>query len=508
MFSKALFKQSCKSNGVMWTTITLAVCIMLACLMMISGGGNVKALRDGITNTMVQDTMDAQLKSRAVNYYNIVENGLVIFDENFDSSDPQGSLTQNVMPKMMVYVNTICAENGYEIGSTEYQELMGLLIGAFTLDYDMDGTKDIVDTSLPASYLELKTLNMSVDKDSYSRDYSSVFLATFMIQEENVDKIVNQLEKYSIDKETFKNLTYTNELNEEVSRYTGESGYLFIKDLGIDAILNFVAKFEYETSLLDTSSPTYLEDIENIRQNLITEAGNGFLSSLPSDISDSLQELGTMNLFSLITGSIFFKMAGILLPIIYVIMVANNLIAGQVDSGSMAYVLSTSAKRSQIVFTQAIFLVSSLFGMFLLTTATSFICYSILSITGVDISLSSLALLNLGAFITLFAMSGISFLTSCWFNRSKYSMGIGGGINMFFLVSTILGLFGSQVLPSVLRIDSLNFFNYCSIISLFDEVSILNGTTDFVWKLCILFGIGLVCYFIGSIKFKKKDLPL
>lgn len=508
MFNKALFKQSCKSNGVMWTTITLAVCIMLACLMMISGGGNVKALRDSITNTMVQDTMDAQLKNRAVNYYNIVGDGLIIFDDNFDSSDPQNSLMNNVMPKMMIYINTICAENGYEQNSSEQQELMGLLIGAFTLDYDLDGTKDIVDSSLPASYLELRTLNVDVDKEAYSRDYSATFLSTTMIQEENINKIVNELQKYSINREEFEKLTYKNETNEDVSRYTGESGYLFIQNLAIDAIIDFKAKFEYEVGLLDSSSPTYTAEVSNIRQNLITQAGEGFLSSLPTDISDSLQELGTMNLFSLITGSIFFKMAGILLPIIYVIMVANNLVAGQVDSGSMAYILSTSAKRNQIIFTQAIFLISSLFGMFLLTTATSFICYSILSITGIDISLSSLALLNLGAFITLFAMSGISFLTSCWFNRSKYSMGIGGGINMFFLVSTILGLFGSQVLPSVLRIDSLNFFNYCSIISLFDEVSILGGTTEFIWKLCILLGIGIVCYVIGSIKFKRKDLPL
>ena len=32
MFSKALFKQSCKANYIMWTTITIAVCVMLAVL--------------------------------------------------------------------------------------------------------------------------------------------------------------------------------------------------------------------------------------------------------------------------------------------------------------------------------------------------------------------------------------------------------------------------------------------------------------------------------------------
>lgn len=489
MFNKALFRQSIKSNGVMWTTITIAVCIMLACLMMISGGGNVKELREGMTRTIVQDSMDSQLKSRSINYYDILSNGLEIYSDSFDSQNPQ--LSQMAL---LSYGDSYCQQKGYEKGSTQYQEVMGLLLGAISYDSNQDSIPDFVPKT--------------TDVNNFSMLFASNFLSTIMTSEENIDMIVEELKKYSIDKEGFIALTYINDNGESVSRYTGESGREFIYDLSISEILNFQARYSYEISLLDSMSSTYEQDKLSIKENLILEAGQGFLSSLPESVSNSLQELGTMNLFSLITGSIFFKIAGILLPIIYIIMVGNNLIAGQVDSGSMAYILSTSAKRSQIVFTQAVFLISSLFGMFAMTTITSFICYSILSITGIDISLSSLALLNLGAFVTMFAMSGISFLTSCWFNRTKYSMGIGGGVNMFFLVATILGLFGSQVLPSITRIDSLNFFNYCSIISLFDEVSILNGTTDFIWKLCILIGIGLVCYIIGAVKFKKKDLPL
>lgn len=41
------------------------------------------------------------------------------------------------------------------------------------------------------------------------------------------------------------------------------------------------------------------------------------------------------------------------------IMASNNLISGQVDSGSMAYVLSTSTKRRTVVFTQAGYLIGS-----------------------------------------------------------------------------------------------------------------------------------------------------
>lgn len=126
-----------------------------------------------------------------------------------------------------------------------------------------------------------------------------------------------------------------------------------------------------------------------------------------------------------IIGSIFYKLAGLLLPIIYMIMVSNNLIAGQVDSGSMAYVLSTSTKRSIVIFTQAVYLVGSLLAMFGLTTITGCVCLAFVS-EDVKLTYGKLILLNVGAFLVLFALSGLCFFTSCWLDRSKRSMAIGG----------------------------------------------------------------------------------
>ena len=56
--------------------------------------------------------------------------------------------------------------------------------------------------------------------------------------------------------------------------------------------------------------------------------------------------------------------------------------------------------------------------------------------------------------------------------------------------------------------ESLKYFNYVSIISLYDVVSIIDGTLSFIWKAAILLVIGCVCYFIAFKKFKNKDLPL
>ena len=124
-----------------------------------------------------------------------------------------------------------------------------------------------------------------------------------------------------------------------------------------------------------------------------------------------------------------------------------------------------------------------------------------------EISYLDLLKLNIGALITIIAISGICFLASAWFNRSKYSIGIGGGTSMFFLVSTILGLFGSNTMPEAIRIKAMNYFNYTTIISLFDAEKVLNGG-NYLPGILILLGIAIVTYTIGIIRFEKKDLPL
>ena len=173
----------------------------------------------------------------------------------------------------------------------------------------------------------------------------------------------------------------------------------------------------------------------------------------------------------------------------------------------MAYVLSTPTKRSTVSATQALYLIGSLFLMFLCTAVCSVVSILIVDVK-TDLNVGKLLLINLSAFIVMFAMSGISFLASSVFNRSKNAMAIGGGLNIFFLVATILGLFGSPVIPSVIRMDSLKYFNYVSIISLFDVMSILEYSSAFLWKAAILIAVGSICYFVAFKRFKEKDLPL
>ena len=605
MFSKALFKQSCKANGTMWSIITVAVCFMLACVMLISGNGNIGEVKNSIQDTIIVKEVDAGLEKRAVNYYNNAVDGLWQFDRLFaaNATDTLSYLTWlSAMPKEeqftdpaqymaamqawqsakpepkteagksfenavtewqgkkpdaaaftsaeaymaamaewaaatpagaenavtiaytmaandlqeYVYSKALAVDPAYTRESNEAKEMLGSVMyalnpnGMFNESFYLKHEKEA-----PAEYDYMSVIAhiQAGDADEYivgeerseyraerAESCSSMFLAGNMTEPENVEKIVGELAAFGVTMEKYNSFGYT---------------YDSIKHLANTTVITYGNRLEYEMSLLAArkangefaDDAAYNKAVADMSEALAAEVSGSLLSSLPTEVSDALEEVGKADLYTLIVGSIFYKLAGLLLPIIYMIMASNNLIAGQVDSGSMAYVLSTSTKRSTVVFTQAVYLVGSLLAMFALTTVTGCVCLSIVT-EDVSLTYGNLILLNLGAFLVLFALSGLCFFTSCWFDRSKRSMAIGGGLSIFALVAAMLGLFGSPVIPSVVRLDSLNNFNYTTIITLFDVISIMDGTNAFIWKFAILAVLGLTGYIVGSVRFTKKDLPL
>ena len=546
MFSKALFKQSCKANGVMWTIITFAVCFMLACVMLISGNGNIGETKNAIEDTIIQKEIDAAIEERAINYYSLSDSALTTFDKEYIAAFDKAEYLKTVAALMAggkseseaktaaaskyyvvaaLKVNFAAEQKAVDLGygddKEKTQEIVGVSMFALNPELIEEGSKTLYNAYLGKTedildaydVTSLVVYAMQDKGEEYitsieRRDYVSTraekaganFLALNIVSEEAVDEMIKTLSSYGVDRAKYDSFGYN---------------YENVKKLARNTVITYSNRLEYELSELEkkyaaggfASEEEYKAAAEKTNADLIKAISGSLLDSLPSEVSDALEDIGQADLYTLIVGSIFYKLAGLLLPIIYMIMASNNLISGQVDSGSMAYVLSTSIKRKTVAFTQAVYLVGSLLAMFLLTTATGCVC---LAIVGTDIGLTygKLLLLNLGAFLVLFALSGLNFYTSCYFDRSKRSMAIGGGLSIFALVAAMLGLFGSPVIPKVVRLDSLNYFNYTTIISMFDVVSIMDGTTVFVWKFAILAALGLIGLIAGSLKFTKKDLPL
>lgn len=566
MFSKPLFRQSCKANGLLWTIITAATCFILACVMMVVGGGDLAKVKIAVTETIIKGEITSEMQSRSVNYYLISDGALEHFDnalvalsgkeengmpdageiaaylavygeqkaagktdeEAFAAADAStnklavpayckaiiagktqeeataaamqavyASVYAGAVAEMQTYAAALAQEKGYAEGSAEALELQGIVFyvlnpmsgeNAYMFDDFYTGLGET-----PPRYDVKGLLSSSAEerkeyREEYAAENSAVFLAGNMIGQENISMILDALEGYGVTAEQY--------------REFGFADYKNVKEIAVSALIDFRANYAYRLEHMQEG-----ETEESIAGEVTAGITQSLLASLPEGVADALEEIGQMDLYGAMVGSIFYKMAGLLLPIIYLIMTANSLVAGQVDSGSMAYVLSTSVKRNTVVFTQAMYLIGSLFAMFACTSVTSVICFS-LAEADTSLTYGKLLLLNLNAFLAAFAMSGISFFASCWFNRSKYSIGFGGGLNMFFLVASMLGLFGSTVMPSIMRMDSLNGFNYVTIISLFDASGILAGDLSFLWKMAVLVVVGAVLYIAGGIRFRKKDLPL
>lgn len=568
MFSKALFKQSIKANGIMWIIITFAVCFMLSCVMLISGTSTISEVKTSVSDTIIKEEIDSTIKKNEIAMYNMAYVGESKFDEYF-VNDYQNTLTTEMEnPSFLTKVaekmaggmsqsdaiKATIAEISSEVATEAYKKAITDVTNYISDASLAQAKKSNNNDSLTKESDEYKevynqfygsvmaTINPNHAADSTYTDNNEVVPADYeltelvklaisdkLLNENKANEYINSSERisyrsnraiYSTNILVAANTTSPEALTkllEILSNYGvtldkyQSYGYNYdnIKRMCEKSVKIYITEYNDELAHLDpTLTPEEkAKKIDEINDKIILEIAGTLLNKLPDEVSDAIEEIGRMDLYALIVGSIFFKIAGLLLPIIYMIMVSNSLIVGQVDSGSMAYVLSTSTKRRSVTFTQSIFMVSSLFLMFLATAITSFICFAIVDVD-TNLTYGKLALINLGAFLVLFAMSGINFFTSCIFDRSKRSMAIGGGLSIFFLVATMLGLFGSKVIPSVVRIKALDNFNYVSIISLFNVVNILDGKTGFIPGLIVLLVIGLAGYIAGSIIFKKKDLPL
>lgn len=231
-------------------------------------------------------------------------------------------------------------------------------------------------------------------------------------------------------------------------------------------------------------------------ENLLVEMGLN---------ANLLQNMSGIDM-NLIMNNMFYNLAGVLVPMIYCVIVANNLVAAQVDRGSMAFVLSTPTKRSSVVATQSAYLIISLAGMFIMTFLTDIIAS--VSI-GLEVNYLQIFELNFGLFLLMFALSGICFFFASYFNLTKFSYAASGGLLVVFYINKMIGMFGDPSFAQAgMGITQLKAFDYMSLITLLNTNSIFKGTTDFIWQLAILFVIGIITYVAGSEIFKRKDLPL
>lgn len=193
--------------------------------------------------------------------------------------------------------------------------------------------------------------------------------------------------------------------------------------------------------------------------------------------------------------SYFYGLLMLAFPMVCYIMLANKLVASQVDKGSMAYLLATPNTRKRIAITQGIILLIAIFCLVGFVTALGIIFCQLKFPELLDIN--KFLLLNLGVFLLHFAISGICFFSSCIFNESKNSLFLGAGLPIVFLLIQMISNAGKE----------LENFRYFTLFTLFNPADIIAGE-NVVLPLLLLGGIGAVLYISGIIIFDKRDLPI
>jgi len=227
---------------------------------------------------------------------------------------------------------------------------------------------------------------------------------------------------------------------------------------------------------------------------VITIAMNSTIGRMEGGMPGGMRDISMDTMLA----QIFFGASGmgVMLMLIYSIAVGNKLVASEVDRGTMSFTLNTPTTRKQIIFSKAFFYILSIVLMIVLIGISG----TIASIAaGATINVGNLWLVILGCLLFGFAISGICFFASCWFNKSGQSLMIGAGLPVaFFLLSS---------LSPIVKISDTEFLKYFSLNTLFDTSAILSGG-GFIVQFIVLFAIGFVLYFVGINKFLKKDLPL
>lgn len=292
----------------------------------------------------------------------------------------------------------------------------------------------------------------------------------------------------------------SDELDLSVEKFAESAELLAESDVGLDV---YITNFEYVYALGTTEGVFTGDtlDVSTMMTNMFEMMG------MSSDMLNTMTEMDT----SAMLNQMYFTIMCLLPIILFIIFAGNELFVDQVDKGSMAYVLSTPTKRSTVVITQLIYMIVTP----LIVVGCGFITRLVATqaFAG-DVDIAKYAALYGGIYLLAEAMASICYMASCVFNLSKNAMALGGGLNVWFFLCSLLGMFGSKTMVSMgMGTEMLGVFNNLTIVGLFDVEAL--GTVGseavdyaFVPKLIALVVIAVVCYAIGAVRFQKKDLPL
>lgn len=186
----------------------------------------------------------------------------------------------------------------------------------------------------------------------------------------------------------------------------------------------------------------------------------------------------------------------IFFPLLFIVIMCYRLMAQYIDKGSLSYLLTCGYSRKKVFMTQYLTLLLNV--ILLITYTTVFIIFCSFIMFDENIDLTQFIILNCGLLILHIFFSSLCFLSACLFNEMKYSIGIGGGLSLLFILIQML----SQVS------EKIEILKYLTPLTLFHAEGIISHQTSSYIQMIVLFGIAVVLCLIAYKLFQKRNLPL
>lgn len=229
---------------------------------------------------------------------------------------------------------------------------------------------------------------------------------------------------------------------------------------------------------------------------MTADALTAMLDMLPEGL---IQAMGFADLSNELTQYLAGYLYGfimIVFPMIYCILLGNRLIAKHVDTGSMAYILTTPTTRAQVAITQAVYMIISLLVVLAVPVAVTIIAGA--AMFPGQLRVGAFLSLNVVTYLTMASVGGITFLGSSMFSESRYSLAFGAGISVVFFMLRMI----SQAS------DTFEWMKYGTVFSFIDATRIFEDSSYVLLVAAVLAGGSAMLYAAGVIIFTKRSLAI
>lgn len=223
------------------------------------------------------------------------------------------------------------------------------------------------------------------------------------------------------------------------------------------------------------------------------------LKSMAESMPQLFSAFGMLNVGSTLLECVVGYLYGILFtafPAVFIIILANRLIARYVDRGSMAYLLATPHTRGKIAATQAVFMILAL--LLLVVYLTALIIVTSQAMFPDELDIGGFLVVNVGLFGLLLFLGGFCFFCSCVFNEARLSYGVGAGVVIASILIQMIAQAG----------DKFESLKYATPLTLFNADGLIAGDSNAAVTCMILYIAGIVFLGAGILVFSKKDLSI